>query len=79
MTSPLPSIYEGCIYINTSGPKPNELGFVITNDKASYVAKGDSICLFSVTKETALNEQQTKPCVPFEFGSSSFLRVVGLF
>ena len=40
-----------------------KLGFVITNDKASYVAKEDSICLFSVAKETALNEQQIKPCV----------------
>ena len=41
-----------------------ELGFVITNDKASYVAKEDSICLFSVAREAALIEQQIKPCVP---------------
>ena len=41
-----------------------ELGFVITNDKASYVAKEDGICLFSVSRETALNEQQIKPGVP---------------
>ena len=41
-----------------------KLGFVITNEKASYVAKGDSICLFGVAKETALNEQRIKPCVP---------------
>ena len=34
------------------------------NDKASYVAKEDSIGLFSVAKETALNQQQIKPCVP---------------
>ena len=34
-----------------------KLGFVITNDKARYVAKDDSICLFSVAKEAALNEQ----------------------
>ena len=40
-----------------------ELGFVLTNDKASYVGKEDSICLFSVSKEAALNEQQIKPCV----------------
>ena len=33
------------------------LCFVITNDKASYGAKGDIICLFSVAKERALNEQ----------------------
>ena len=32
-------------------------GFVISNDKASYVAKEASICLFSVAKEAALNEQ----------------------
>ena len=39
--------------------KPNQikLGFVITNDKASYVAKEHSICLYIVTKEAALNEQ----------------------
>ena len=41
-----------------------KLGFVITNDKAPYVAKEDSICLFSVAREAALNEQQIKPCVP---------------
>ena len=40
-----------------------KLGFVITNDKASYVAKEDSIHLFCVAKETALNEQQIKSCV----------------
>ena len=41
-----------------------KLGFVITNDKASYVAKEDSIRLFSIAKETALNEQRIKPGVP---------------
>ena len=41
-----------------------ELGFVITNEKASYVANKDSICFFSVAREAALNEQQIKPCVP---------------
>ena len=41
-----------------------ELGFVITNDKASYFAKEDSICLFSVARETSMNEQQRGPCVP---------------
>ena len=48
--------------------EPNQinLGFVITNDKASYVAKEDSICLFLIAKEAALNEQWIKPCVPFE-------------
>ena len=39
---------------------------MITNDKASYVAKVDSICLFSVAREAALNEQQIKPPVPFD-------------
>ena len=42
-----------------------KLSCVITNEKASYVAKEDSICLFSVAKEAALNEQQIKPCTPF--------------
>ena len=42
-----------------------KLGFVITNDKAAYVAREDSICLLSVTKEAALNKQRIKPCVPF--------------
>ena len=46
-------------------PNQMKLGFVITNYKASYVAKEDSICLFSVAKEAALNEQRIKPCVPF--------------
>ena len=48
-----------------------KLGFVITNDKASYVAKEDSIRLLSVAKETALNEQQIKPCVPLGLVSFS--------
>ena len=43
-----------------------KLGFVITNDKASNIAREDSICLFSVAEEAALNKQQIKPCVPFE-------------
>ena len=51
-------------YINTCGAKPNELGFVISNDKASYVAKGDSICLFSVATQT--NKRTTnKTLCPF--------------
>ena len=45
-------------------PNQTELGFVITNDKPSYVAKEYSICLFSVAWEAALNEQPIKPCVP---------------
>ena len=46
--------------------EPNQimLGFVITNDKASYFAKEDSICLFILAKEAALNKQWIKPCVP---------------
>ena len=43
-----------------------KVGFVITTDKISYVAKEDSICLFSVAKEMALNEQRIKPC-PFVY------------
>ena len=34
-----------------------KLGFVITNDKASYDAKEDGIFLFSFAKEAALNNQ----------------------
>ena len=36
----------------------------LTNDKASYVAKEDSICVLSVAKEATLNEQRIKPGVP---------------
>ena len=36
----------------------------LTNDKASYVAKEDSIGLLSVAKEATLNEQWIKPGVP---------------
>ena len=34
-----------------------KLGFVLTNHKASNVATKDSICVFSVAKEVALNKQ----------------------
>ena len=37
----------------------------LTNDKALYVAKEDSICLLSVAKEAALNDQWIKPGVPY--------------
>ena len=47
-----------------------KLGFVITDDKSSYVAKGDSNCLLSVVKETALNKQLIKPCVPLQKGGN---------
>ena len=46
-------------------PNQMKLGFVITNDKASYIAKEDSICLFSVAKETPLNKVNKTLC-PFE-------------
>ena len=36
----------------------------LTNEKASYVAKEDSICLLSAAKEATLNEQWIKPGVP---------------
>ena len=49
-----------------------ELGFVLTNDKASYVAKEDGICLFSVSKEAAMNKQQIKPCVSLGIVRLSF-------
>ena len=38
---------------------------MITNDKPSYVAKEDSICLLSIAREAVLNKQQIKPFVPF--------------
>ena len=43
-----------------------KLGFVITSDKASYVAKEDSICLFIVAKKAALNKHLIKPFVPLQ-------------
>ena len=43
------------------------MGFLITNDKASYVAQEDSICLFSFAKEAVLNKQKIKPCFPIGF------------
>ena len=48
-------------------PNQMELGFLITNEKASYVAKEDGICLLSVAREAALDKIQIKPCVPFIF------------
>ena len=66
MTSPQPAIYQGCTYINNGEPNQMKLSFVITNEKASYVSKKDSICLFRVAKEAALNKQQIKPCVPLK-------------
>ena len=38
-----------------------KLSFVITNDKASYVPKEDSILLFSVAKKAVRNKQRIKP------------------
>ena len=43
-----------------------KLRFVISNDKALYISKEDSFCLFIVAKEAALNKQQIKPCVPLD-------------
>ena len=58
-------LFTKAVHISTLvEPKQMKLGSVITNDKAPYVAKGDSICLFSIAKETALNKQWIKPCVP---------------
>ena len=47
-----------------------KLGFVITDEKSSYVAKENSICLFSVVKETAFNKRLIKPCVPLQKGGN---------
>ena len=38
----------------------------LTNDKASYVDKEDSICWLSIAKEATLNEQWIKPGVPLD-------------
>ena len=38
----------------------------LTNAKALYVVKEEFIFLLSVGKETALNKQQTKSCVPLQ-------------
>ena len=59
-------LFTEALHISTLvEPNQMELGFTITNDNASYVAKEDSICLFSVAREAALNKQQIKPCVPY--------------
>ena len=39
----------------------------LTNDKASYVAKEDSICLFSVCQRSNLERTMDKTWCPFEF------------
>ena len=36
-------------------PNQMNMGFVITNDKASYVGKEDCICLLALPKKTGLN------------------------
>jgi hypothetical protein len=46
-----------CQHSTLAEPNRIKPGFVITNDKASYVAKEDSICLFIIAKEAALNKQ----------------------
>ena len=48
-----------------------KLGFVITNDKASYVTKEDSIFLFSIAKESKgsplmMKNQKNCPIVDFD-------------
>ena len=43
-------------------PNQMHLGFVMTSDKASYVAKEDKICLYSVAKKAALKKQQITMC-----------------
>ena len=51
-------LFTKTVLISTlAEPNQMKLGFVITNDKASYVAKEDSICLFSIAEEAALNKQ----------------------
>ena len=60
-----PNQIGGMLISTLTEPNQMKLGFVITNDKASYVAKEDSICLFSIAEEAALNKKLIKPCVPF--------------
>ena len=65
-------LFTKTVHISTLvEPNQMKLGFAITNEKASYIAKKDSICLFSIAKEVALNEQQLQPCVPLNSSSSS--------
>ena len=56
-----------------------KLSFGIANDKASYVSKEHSICLFSVAKEAGLNKQQIKPCVPYVIATRPQESVKSLF
>ena len=57
--------------MNNVEPNQMRLSFVIANDEPSHVSNEHSICLFSVAKEAAMNEQQIKPCVPFDRRSTS--------
>ena len=51
-------LFTKAVHISTLvEPSQMKLGFVIKNDKSSYVAKEDITCLFSVAKQEALNEQ----------------------
>ena len=53
MTSLLTAIHYGSTYINTCGAKPNEAE--LCDNQWQSIIKEDSICLFSVAKEAALN------------------------
>ena len=47
-----------------------DLVTILPTNFIPYVAKEDSICLFSIANKSSLNEQWIKPCVPFNRGSS---------
>ena len=49
--------FKGVLMSTLAEPNQINQGFVITNDKTSYVAQEDSICLFLIDKEAALNKQ----------------------
>ena len=58
-------LFINAVYISTMWTQTKwSWDLRLTNDKASYVAKEDSICLLSVAKEATLNEQWIKPGVP---------------
>ena len=61
---PLYQLFTMAAHISTFvESKQMKLGFVITNDKGIYVAKGDSICLFSVQR-SGLEKTTNKTLCP---------------
>ena len=58
-------LFNKAVHISTMWTQTKwSLDLWLTNDKASYIAKEDSICLLSIVKEATLNKQWIKPGVP---------------